>query len=64
MLGKAFEGQPLIKDRDVSEIILISMVGAALLTIAVTRGKMGDSQQFVDEHIDTALDLSASRSHS
>jgi uncharacterized protein len=41
MLATAFLGQPRYRDRDVDEIILICMIGVALLTIAATRGKLG-----------------------
>jgi membrane protease YdiL (CAAX protease family) len=44
MLDKALLGQPRYSDRDVNEIVLISMVGVALLTIAATRGGLGFRQ--------------------
>jgi hypothetical protein len=42
MLGTAFQGLPRYGNRNVDEIILISMIGVALLTVAVTRGRMGE----------------------
>jgi hypothetical protein len=42
MLGRAFQGLPLYGNRNVEKILLISMIGVALLTIAVTRGRMGE----------------------
>ena len=42
MLGAAFDGQPRYSNRDVNEIILISIVCVALLTIAATRGRLGE----------------------
>jgi membrane protease YdiL (CAAX protease family) len=44
MLGTAFADQPLYRHRDVNEIVLISMVGTALLTITATRGRVGNSR--------------------
>jgi hypothetical protein len=41
MLDTAFLGQPRYRHRDVDEIILICMISVALLTIAATRGKLG-----------------------
>jgi uncharacterized protein len=41
MLGIALAGQPLSSDRDVDKVVLISMVGVAVMTIAVTRGRLG-----------------------
>lgn len=43
MLNTAFQAQPRYDDRDVSEIVLISMMCVALLAIAATRGRLGDS---------------------
>ena len=43
MLGAAFEGQPRHGGRDVNEVLLVSMIGIAVLTLAVTRGRIGDS---------------------
>lgn len=46
MIGVAFNGQPLHRDRyrNAEEIIVVCMIGVALLTIAATRGKVGESQ--------------------
>ena len=44
MLDTAFLGQPRYRHRDVNEIILICMIGVALLTIAATRGKLGQGR--------------------
>jgi len=42
MLDKAFYHLPRYGNRDVDAIILICMVGIALITIAVTRGRLGE----------------------
>jgi hypothetical protein len=43
MLGTALAGQPLYSNRDVDEMVLLSMVGVAVLTIAITRGQLGST---------------------
>ena len=43
MLGTALAGQPLYRNRDVDKIVLISMIGVAVLTIAITRGQLGSA---------------------
>ena len=43
MLGTAFVGLPRYGNRNVNETILVCMILVALLTIAVTRGKLGQS---------------------
>jgi uncharacterized protein len=45
MLGKAFYGLPRYGNRNVDEIILVCMVAIALLTIAATRGSMGETRK-------------------
>jgi membrane protease YdiL (CAAX protease family) len=59
MIGVAFNGQPLYRDRyrNADEIIVGCMIGVALLTIAATRGKVGESQssQKVDIDVSTRL---------
>jgi uncharacterized protein len=44
MLDKAFYHLPRYGNRDVDAIILSCMVGVALLTIAVTRGRLGEAR--------------------
>jgi membrane protease YdiL (CAAX protease family) len=43
MLNTAFLGQPRYRHRDINETILVCMIGIALLMIAATRGKLGQS---------------------
>jgi hypothetical protein len=42
MLGVAFQGKPRYGNRSESEMVLLSMIGVALLIIAVTRGRLGE----------------------
>ncbi|MFC5862765.1 CPBP family intramembrane glutamic endopeptidase [Acidicapsa dinghuensis] len=41
MLYTALAGHPLNPSRDVDKIVLLSMIGVAAMTIAVTRGRLG-----------------------
>jgi len=43
MLGTALAGQPLYSNRDVDKVVLLSMIGVAVITIAVTRGRLGSA---------------------
>jgi hypothetical protein len=45
MQAKAFEGQPYYPNRAWGEFDLICMVAVALLTISVTRGKLGERRR-------------------
>lgn len=42
MQNKAFQGQPYYPNRDWREVDLISMITVALVTIAITKGTMGE----------------------
>jgi uncharacterized protein len=44
MLNTAFLGQPRYRHRDVNEMVLVSAIGVALLTVAATRGKFGQGR--------------------
>lgn len=46
MLAAAFAGLPRYGNRNVDETILITMIVVALLTIAVTRGRLGQSRSY------------------
>lgn len=46
MLDTAFLGQPRYRHRNINETILVCMIGVALLTIAATRGKLGQRRSY------------------
>jgi membrane protease YdiL (CAAX protease family) len=43
MLAKAFEGKQYYPNRDWQQVYLCSMIAVALLIVAITKGKLGDS---------------------